>query len=116
MKKVNIDNRIGGLKEDYLSGYVNKEFVNYVTNTPEQIGAFIMAYGLKGDIEFTDYFNNAVVTTMRIFLNKCCDQNYLLKYLQPIMIKLQTGELEIEYVIPNIEDTQEVNEIRHIYD
>lgn len=90
--------KLGILKEEFLRGYVNNSFKANIKNTPEQISAFITKYGMAGDITITDSLDIAVITTFGIFLNRCSDQEYLLKHLRPTMVSLQTGEKEIKFI------------------
>lgn len=111
--------KLGILEEEFLRGYVNNSFKANIKNTPEQISAFIMEYGVAGNITITDSLDIAVITTFGTLLNRCSDQEYLLKHLRPILIPLQTGEKEIKFIsidIPislddeiNIEDSENYN-------
>lgn len=98
------EQRLGLLKEDYVLGYAGNKFVDYITNSPEQIGAFIMANHRNGDIMITDSLDKPLLSTFSIFINRCSNIDYLLKYLQPLMIDLQTGEREINYIPHNVEE------------
>ena len=83
--------KLGILEEEFLRGYVNNSFKANIKNTPEQISAFIMEYGVAGNITITDSLDIAVITTFGTLLNRCSDQEYLLKHLRPILIPLQTA-------------------------
>ena len=93
--------------DECLKGYVNLHFVDYIENTPEQIGAFIMENWIKGDIMICDWMDLAVVTTMGMFIDRCSDKEYLLKYFQPTMIALQTGEKEVEFTPYELNNTED---------
>lgn len=69
-----------------------------ITNTPEQISAYIMKYGQKEDVRMIDLEGNVVLTTCGYFVNKC-NQAFLPKLLK-VLEPQQMGETELIPFVP----------------
>lgn len=83
---------------EFVFGYVNGEQV-MVTNTPEQIAAFIVEHRFS-DVKITSYLDELLITTSMGFLDYVADQDYLKKELLHVLIPMQQGEVEPEAFVP----------------
>ena len=93
--------KLGKMNEEFLKGFVKGEFRCNVTNTQEQIAAFIFKYGKEGnDVEIKDSNDDTLISSFGPYINKCEDQDYLMNGFQQLMTSLQCGEKEIEFKEP----------------
>lgn len=84
---------------EYLVGYVdNQRF--YVTNTPEQVSAFVMKYQYK-NVMLTDLLDIRLLETAMGFIQFCADQEYLSAKLLPVLVPMQRGEVEATKFTPH---------------
>lgn len=86
MKKTDV------LKEKFLFGYLGEEFQCNVTNSQEQIAAFIFKYGMKRkDIEIRDSHDNVLISGFGPYIS----DNF-----QKMLTQIQNGEKQVEFKEP----------------
>lgn len=79
-----------------LDGTSCQEFI--LTNSPKNLANFICAKGVEGDITVTDMYDQFVLNTMMIYLDRCVDPRYC-EEIKKEIIPIQMGEKEPgEYV------------------
>jgi hypothetical protein len=83
---------------DYLYGYVEGERYN-VSNTPEQISAFIMKYRYE-NVKIVSIYDILLIETSMGFIMYCSDQEYLSTKLLPVLIPMQRNEVEPPEFVP----------------
>lgn len=92
-----------GAGMDYLYGHVDGERY-MITNTVEQITAFIMKYRFN-DTMITDIFDNAEIETVfGGFIMNCSNQQFLANDLIPYLAPVQMGENEAVEFVPHVEE------------
>ena len=90
-------------------GYVfNKdgfyERKHYFEGTAKNMATFIMQHQFN-ETTITDTADTLICTSVPGgFIDKCVDQNFLIKELQPAIIPLQLGDEEIEPLVFEIEE------------
>lgn len=95
---------------EYLYGYVGNECYR-VTNTPEQISAFIMKCGLT-DAKIVSYQGVRLIETIAPFISYCVDQKYLGEKLLPVLVPMQRGEVEpLVFVEHELEIISQFNDV-----
>ncbi|MFL0364572.1 MULTISPECIES: hypothetical protein [Pseudobacillus] len=90
--------RLANTEAEFLLGYVKGEDTILIHDNPVQISAFILKYHMQNVI-ITDVFDQQLIATSMGFLMSCSNQEYLAKYLLPVLVPMQRGEKEI----PNFE-------------
>lgn len=81
------------LEWPYVIGYCGSESMKLAAKA-ENIAAYIMEYGLKGDITITTPLDTCLITTFGTFIDKCQNMDFLENKLKPVLISMQTGEVE----------------------
>lgn len=98
-----------GAGVDYLYGYVEGDRY-MITNTVEQITAFIMKYRFN-DTLITNFFDNVEIRTVfGGFIMNCTNQTFLANDLIPYLAPVQMGEKEAEAFVPHVEEVEYVVE------
>jgi hypothetical protein len=88
---------------DFLFGHIDGEKY-MVSNTAEQIAAFIMkGFPLK-NIVITDMVDQSEIETSMGFIMYCRDQEFLANNLIPILAPMQMGDEKIIEFIPHQAD------------
>lgn len=96
-----------GAGQSYLYGHVNGDRF-MITNTVEQITAFIMKYRYEDTI-ITDIFDNMEIVTMPGgFIMTCPNQQFLSNELIPYLSPVQMGEEVADEFVPHVEEVQYV--------
>lgn len=89
-------NKIGELQEKFLSGYFGEEFQCNITNSQEQIAAFIVKYDRKRkDIEIRDSNDHVLISGFGPYINDDFQQ---------ILTQIQNGEKQVEFKEPVISE------------
>lgn len=79
-----------------LGGTSSQEFI--LINSPKNLADFICAKGAEGDITVTDIYDQFILNTMMIYLDRCADPDYC-EEIRKEIVPIQTGEREPgEYV------------------
>lgn len=90
-----------GLGMDYLFGYVDGDRY-MISNTVEQITAFIMENQFKSTM-ITDVMDNAEIeTVMGGFIMNCKNKQFLMEELLPCLSPTQMGDKEAEKFVPYV--------------
>ena len=85
---------------EFVWGYVDNQFTAYVSNTPEQIAAFIME-NQYASTKITNFLDELEIeTTFGSFIMYCRDQTFLQQELLPVLVPMQRGEAEIIEFVP----------------
>ncbi len=87
-----------GAGAEYLYGYVDGECLP-ITNTIEQITAFITTYSTKS-VKITNVLDLMEIETSMGFIFRCSDQNFLKIQLLPHLVPVQRGEKKGEEFVP----------------
>jgi hypothetical protein len=87
-----------GLGADFLYGYVDGDRY-MVSNTVEQICAFIMKHRLK-DVAIINILDQTEIKTSMGLLFYVADQNFLRETLQPAIVPMQLGEVDVPAFVP----------------
>ncbi|MDV7678447.1 hypothetical protein [Erysipelothrix rhusiopathiae] len=85
---------------DKVIGYVygmdgTYENKHYFQDTPENICRFVVMNGFKA-VTITDRADVLILNTSMGFIDTCVDQNYLANDILPLLVPMQTGEVEWE--------------------
>ncbi|SHH69059.1 DUF4406 domain-containing protein [Desulfosporosinus lacus] len=83
----------GDLGWPYVNGYCHGENTRLVP-TAENLAAYIATKGLEGDLTITNPLDQPFLTTYGTFIDRCSDFAFLEQQLKPVLIPLQTGEIE----------------------
>lgn len=90
---------------EFLYGYVNGERFN-VTNTPEQISAFIVKHQYES-VMLVSFLDIRLIETAMGFIQYCADQEYLRTKLIPVLAPMQMGTVEKVEFVPYQETSEE---------
>ena len=93
------------LDMSYVNAYCNGEMVRLVP-TAENIAAYIVTNGLKGDITMTTPLDKHFLNTFGTFIDRCSDFDFMENKLKPVLIPMQMGEVDP----PSSEEYPEIEE------
>lgn len=96
---------------DYSYGYVEGERY-LVSNTAEQIAAFIMEHKMKLNIRIVNAFDTLELSTSMGFIDYCGNQDFLKLRLLPVLIPMQQGEVEILAFTPHTDEKYMIRNVR----
>lgn len=91
------ENLIKEADKEIVYGYIyNREGYHSigVKMTKNQIPNFIVETNLAPKVTITDRSDNLILNTMTGYVNRCPDQEYLIKELLPALVPMQMGEEE----------------------
>lgn len=92
-----------GTGDSFLVGYTKREqgwmYEGEVSNTTEQISAFIMKEP-HSSILLCDFLDQSILETSMGFVQYCRDQDFLKEKLIPALVPLQMGEEEPPKYVP----------------
>ncbi|PLS19108.1 hypothetical protein CVD28_01490 [Bacillus sp. M6-12] len=96
---------------DFLYGYVNGDRY-MVSNTVEQICAFIMKYRLN-DVQIISILDQMEIETSMGFLSFVSNQTFLRETLLPALVPMQRGEVEVPEFVPHtVESDYVISNVR----
>lgn len=109
MENSNLELAIGEVP--FLYGYVGGE-KNFVANNVEQICAFILGNRLK-DTQIINIFDQLEISsTVGGFIMSCENQWFLQNKLLPVLVPMQTGEVEVPEFVPYTDEKYIINNVR----
>lgn len=96
---------------EYSYGYLPNGERVLVSNTPEQIAAFIMAHRHE-NVKVVNIFDMLEIETSMGFLMNVPNQQFLAEELLPVLVPMQQGETEIIEFIPYKDDAYVIKNVR----
>lgn len=97
---------------DFLYGYIRGEERVCITNTAEQIAAFIMKNRFKGEVKIVNYMDVTEVQTMGEFVEFCSSTSFLYDELLPVLTPMQKGTIEIPEFVPYTDEAYLLKNVR----
>lgn len=97
---------------DCLYGYVPGEERVCIENSVEQISAFIMNHRFDGQVKITNYLDIIEVQTVGQFIDQCDNKRFLNDELLPILVPMQSGEVEVPEFVPYVDVSYSVKNVR----
>lgn len=85
---------------EFLYGYVNRTNQVRISNTVEQICAFIMEYRLNNVLITNPLTDLTFIETSMGMIMSCSDQEYLKNTLLPALVPMQRNEVEAPEFVP----------------
>lgn len=95
----------------YSYGYLPNGERVLVSNTPEQVAAFIMAHPNES-VKIVNIFDMLEIETSMGFLMNVPNQQFLAQELLPVLVPMQQGEAEIIEFIPYKDEAYIIKNVR----
>lgn len=97
---------------DCLYGYVPGEERVCIENSVEQISAFIMKHRFGGRVKITNFLDIVEVQTVGQFIDQCDNKRFLNDELLPVLVPMQSGEIEVPEFVPYVDISYSVKNVR----
>ncbi|MED3554224.1 hypothetical protein [Cytobacillus praedii] len=105
MENIQLGTEIG-----FVIGHVKGEDTILIHDNPEQIIAFMMKYRMQ-DVTITDTFDQLLIQTSMGILMYCSNQRYLATYLQPVLVPMQRGQVNIPMFEPYVINVEVIKKL-----
>lgn len=96
---------------DFLYGYIEGRERQLITNTVEQIAAFIMSQK-HGSMKIVNFLDELEIEVVGGFIFYCKDQKFLQNELIPVLVPMQLGERETITFVPYTDPSYTVKNMR----
>lgn len=97
---------------NFLYGYVQGKERVCIENSAEQIAAFIMKQRFEGQVKIVNYLDIIEVQSVGNFIDRCENKRFLNDELLPVLLPMQTGEVEVPEFVPYVDEIYSLKNVR----